>query len=105
MRAGQLRQRITIQSKTTSQNGAGEPVETWATFHACWAKVSPLKGREYLEAATQQQAISHRVEIRHKDGITPEMQVLFGSRVLVVESVQNVDERGINDLLMCREML
>lgn len=106
MRAGQLRHRVIIQHKTITRNDGGEPIETWANLVTVWGSVEPLRGREYLEAQTQQQAISHRIRIRHpRQSVTPEMRVKFGTRVFEIESALNTGERNIDMTLMCREMI
>lgn len=105
MRAGRLRHRITIQQKSVSQDAYGEEDATWSTYLQTWASVEPLEGREYMEGRAQAQAVSHRVLMRHRDGVTAEMRVLHGSRVLQIESVLNTRERDEELELMCREMV
>lgn len=106
MRAGKLRHRIVIQQKSQTQAAGGQPVETWSTLVTAWANVEPLRGREYLEAQTQQQAVSHRITLRHpRQTVTPEMRVKFGTRVFEIESALNIEERDITLALMCREMV
>lgn len=105
MRSGPLRHRIRIQNKTVTQNEYGEEEATWNTFVRAWASVEPLLGRQYLEARAQAQSVSHKVRMRYRDGVTPEMRVLFKGRVFDIESVLNVQERGEELVLMCREMV
>ena len=108
MRAGRLRHRINLQSKTQAQNSHGEPVETWKTDATVWASIKPLTGREFENARIQAQDVSHEVEIRYRDSITPEMRVSFTdrravARVLDIESVIEPMTLGDRLLLMCRE--
>lgn len=105
MQAGRLRHKITIQSKSVTPNAYGEEVITWGTFVECWAEISPLLGREYLAAAQVQAEITHRVRIRHRDGVYPTMRVLFGSRAFDILSVQQVEERQREIVLMARELI
>jgi SPP1 family predicted phage head-tail adaptor len=103
MLAGKLRHSITIQSKSVSRDEYGEEEITWGTYHTCWAAISPLLGREFLEAQQMQARVTHRVTIRYKAGVLPEMRVLFGSRVFAIESVLTVNEIHYEMVLMCRE--
>ncbi len=104
MNAGRLRHRIRIQTPTAARNGYGEQIITWTTLATVWAAVEPLRGRELYDAEQVQAEISHRVRIRPYPGVTPQMRVLFDSRVLMIETVINVEERGRDMQLMCREM-
>lgn len=106
MQAGRLRHRITIQYKSaTTQNTAGEEVVTWAKYVDAWASIKPLRGQEYLQARQTQANVDHRIELRYQAGITPEMRVVFGSRIFSIESVLNVDERDFLLQLMCGEQI
>lgn len=105
MRAGRLRHRITIEEKTVTQDAFGEPDATWSTYVKAWARVTPLTGREYMEAQAQSQSVSHEVRMRHRDGVTPEMRMVHGGRVFDIEAVLNEEERDRELILMCREMV
>lgn len=60
MRAGSLRERVTIQAATTVQDAYGEPIETWAnlaTNPTVWANVgSRASGERFISGAEQVQA-------------------------------------------------
>lgn len=105
MRAGALRHRIAIEEKSVAQNEFGEEEATWNTFVDAWASIRPLTGREFLESRAQGQEISHEVRLRHRDGVTPEMRVSFDGRVFDIEAAMNVEERGKELVLMCKELV
>lgn len=46
MRAGHLRDRVTLQKHTQTQDARGEVLTTWADSSAFWAHVVPLRGSE-----------------------------------------------------------
>lgn len=73
MRAGTLRERVTIQAATVSQDAYGEPIETWSnigTNPTVWANVgSRASGERFISGAEQVQAsVSHTVRIRYRAG-------------------------------------
>jgi SPP1 family predicted phage head-tail adaptor len=110
MRAGKLRKRVVIQSKTPAQAADGQPVYTWGTYATVWASIEPATGREYLESTTQAQAVMHKVTIRYRDGITPEMRLAFtdresSTRYFDIEAVLEPEIYGKELQLMCREMV
>ena len=73
MRAGFLRHRLALKTKTVSRDTFGEEDVTWTTSATVWGSVEPLRGREYMEARQGQADVSHRVVIRYE----PELTVLF----------------------------
>jgi SPP1 family predicted phage head-tail adaptor len=105
MRAGQLRQRITIQSKTPNRDTFGQEVITWTDFATVWAAVEPLRGREFLDARMVTAEVTTKIRIRQRDGISPEMRVVFGSINYDVLAVIHVEEREREIHLMCQEII
>ena len=105
MRVGKLRQRVTIQDKSVSQNSYGEEVITWTDFAKVWASVEPLRGREFLEGKQITAEVSTRIRIRYRSGILPEMRVEFGSIVYDIHAIIPVEERDREIHLMCQEIL
>lgn len=105
MRAGDLRNRITIQSKTVVQNTFGEEVITWIDFATVWAAIEPLRGREFLDAEMSTSEITTKIIIRQRDGISPEMRVLHGSTIYNIRAVIPVETRKREIQLMCQEYI
>ena len=102
MRAGKLDRLITIQAPGTTQNEIGEVVEAWTTFAQVWAYVSDISGREYVESGATQNEAQTKVQIRHIDGVVPNMRVTLGSDVYNIESVLGQDRVSL--LLMCKRL-
>jgi SPP1 family predicted phage head-tail adaptor len=103
MRAGQLRQRVTIEQKTATQDANGEETITWATWATVYAAVEPLRGEEYLAARTQQASVDTRIRLRYRDGVTTDtMRAVHDSNVYDIEAVLHIQERNRETHLMCR---
>lgn len=105
MRAGRLRNRITIQEKTVTQNTYGEEVIVWSDVDTVWGSIEPMRGREFVEFQREGAEVTTRIVIRHLSGVVPEMRATEGSHVYDILSVINRDERDIQMELMCREVL
>lgn len=107
MRAGRLRQRVTIQQKSVTQNTYGEEVITWVAYHTAWAAVEPVRGREFYEQAMAGADVTARIVLRWPGAldITPDMRAVHGSRIYDIESVIRVEERRREVQLMCREVV
>lgn len=110
MRAGTLRNRVVLQSRTETQGSTGEVTWTWADVDEVWAAIEPISGREYFAAQQVQSSTDTRIRIRYRHGVTSKMRVKYeepGSpmytRYYEIESVINVREGRRELHLMCRE--
>jgi len=99
--AGKFDQRVTIQSKVVTRNSIGDEVVTWGAVAEAWARVEPLRGREWFAAAQEQSAVEYRVTVRYRAGITRDMRVMWRGEPLDVVSVIDVNARRENLELMC----
>jgi len=101
--AGALRHRVSLQQSTLTADGGGGATLAWTTVATVWAAIQPLKGRERQRAEQIESPLTHRVTIRHRDGVTAAMRVLFGARVFNIRAVINPDERDRRLDLLCEE--
>lgn len=102
LNAGELDQRITLQSPSASVDALGQRVETWSTVATVWAKATPLRGREFFAAGAMQSEAVVRFAIRYRAGLTGAMRVLWRSvpHALVAEPM-DVDGQKVALELMC----
>lgn len=103
MKAGKLRHRIKLQSRTQASDGGGGFTDTWADFATVWAAVEPLTGNERFEAQQLEGELSHRVTLRHRSDVTTEIRAVHQSRVLEIRAVIRPEERNAQLLLLCSE--
>jgi len=103
MRAGTLRHRIIIQSRTETRDDYGGTTPTWAAHQACWASVEPLRGKEKVNAEAIGANMSHKVRTRYVSAVEPEMRILWGTRVLEIIDVANLMEGDKVLEMMCKE--
>lgn len=106
MRAGDLRERVTIQDKSVVQDGYGAEVISWTTVGTFWAAVEPLAGREFLEGRQMTAEVTTRIRIRRQDAtveIRPEMQAVYRGRTFEIVAVLELKERRREMHLMCTE--
>jgi SPP1 family predicted phage head-tail adaptor len=107
VRAGQLRHRVKIQSKSITKNGFGEDVVTWNDVGTYWCKISPKSGREFTENRSEQAEVTHVLELRDIGTITNVMRAYWPteSKTYDILAVIKPDERNIFYRLQCREVL
>jgi SPP1 family predicted phage head-tail adaptor len=104
IRAGDLRERITIEQRSAGVDALGQPLTTWATVATVWAKAEPLRGREFFAAGQLQGELSVKFTIRHRADVAETMRVLWrGQAHEIVAPPINVD--GARDALelMCMQ--
>lgn len=89
--AGQLTERIVIQSPTDSQNEVGEATLTFATFATVWADVRSMSGREAERYGQVVGLAGHMVTIRELPGLTTGMRIIYRNRTLEIGSINEFD--------------
>jgi len=80
-----LRNRITIQSLTTTASGGGTFIETWSTVATVWANVQG-KAKEETRFDKIQQMDEYTIRMRKRD-ITNANRLVYKDEVLEIESV------------------
>lgn len=107
MRAGRMRARVTIQSRTITQDALGQAVESWSTVATVAADVRMAGGSErFVSGGDQEQAaIDYVVRMRYRSDVTPLMRLVWGSRTLDIESAVDPDGRGRELVCRCIERL
>jgi SPP1 family predicted phage head-tail adaptor len=105
LRAGDLRERVSIQSEMITPDGGGGTIKTWTTDATVWARVEPLdtKGWRAVEEtiAGQLEPQSHyRVTIRHRSGVTSAHRLAWGSTALSIQSASMTEDRAAI-VMMC----
>ncbi len=103
VKAGALRHRVTLQTVGETPDGGGGFTAAWTDGATVWAAIEPLRGRERLHAQQLETPVTHRVTIRHRDGVTAKMRIKFGTRILNIRAVVNPSERNRTLELLCEE--
>lgn len=103
LRAGQLRHKVRIYSRTVTRDVMGGTTES--LLHRAWtyAAIEPLSGAERMTAQQLESGITHRVRMRPVDGITPRDCIVHGSRTLEIVDIVDVDSRNRELELTCKE--
>lgn len=105
MRAGELRNRVTIQQATETQSDSGAVGQTWANVATVWASYKELSGREWFAAQQVNAEVSGEFGIRYRAGIVPKMRILFGTRVFNIEAVMDPASRRRELQLLVSEVI
>lgn len=105
MHVGRMNRRITIQyADGWDVDDEGNAVPKWENFATVWANIRPLRGREYFEAAAANAETTVKMIIRYRDGVTPNMQVIYNGEIYRIQAVIDVYEGRKQLELMCRKV-
>lgn len=66
IRPGDLRSRITLQTRGTSQDNTGQQVNTWTDTAIVWAAIEEAGTKELLAAQAFNTSVTHTVTIRYQ---------------------------------------
>ena len=100
MDPGKLNKRITFQLQDLDLED-----EDWKDIATTWASINPISGKEYYSAETINSDLTHKIRLRYRKGITPDMRILYNGRIFYIVSVINEFERNSILQLMCRELI
>ena len=98
-----MRDRVTVEAMTESQDAMGEVAQTWAALETVWADVQPRTGREFYTADKVHEDITHLVTIRHHATVDSSMRLKVDGRTLNIGTVLNMDGKRVRTQLLCTE--
>ena len=100
LKAGDLDQRVTLQSRSVVKDAMGQDTITWVPEATVWAQVQAVRGREFFAAAQVQQEQTIKVRIRWRTGVSPTWRLVWQGRNHDITGIIPV---GRNDMLeiMC----
>lgn len=100
---GRLDRRLTLQSMSRTADGAGGASVAWSLVAEVWGAVTGVSGAERMDAEGLKGQVTHQVRIRHRDGVSPGMRFLFGTRELDIRAVIEIGGRRRFLKCMCEE--
>jgi SPP1 family predicted phage head-tail adaptor len=111
MRAGPMRQRVTIENLIETADGYGQMIQSWTSAGTFWAKIQHLTGREAVNARQVKAETTHMVQLRYigklwpTGEIPPSSRMSFKGRYFNILWVPNVDERNREYRILVQELV
>lgn len=102
MQPGLLRERVDIQRAAETRNALGEVTQTWSTYASRYAAVMTLRSREALNAQQAGLSVTHKVKLRHVEGLKSSDRLVWRGRTLEIVSVLEYEQFTVHELL-CEE--
>jgi SPP1 family predicted phage head-tail adaptor len=107
MNAGAMREQVQLQSRTTTQDSAGEPLGTWNVFSTVRAEVVRTPGRSMWDQGSSERngRVPTMFRLRWQDGVLPEMRLICRSRVYRIMSAIDTSGRREELVVTCEELV
>jgi SPP1 family predicted phage head-tail adaptor len=93
LRAGTLRDRITLMASARTTDARWGTAEGWTEYATAWANVTPTDGTEFFTDKGVQTAVTHLVRMRYRPDVKATDQILYGNLTLDILSVIDPDGR------------
>ena len=87
MKAGLLRNRITIQQKVNGKDALGQTVDQWVDVCTVRAEIRDVSGKEYQNSQAEQVQTDCKILIRYRKDITADMRVLCNGTYYDIKAV------------------
>lgn len=98
------RHRITVEARTDTPDDYGGESGAWAEVCTIWAKVTPNNGGEQFASGEVAEVGTLTVETWYRTDINAKCRILYGDRVLQIESVTNDEEQNRKLIISCKEV-
>lgn len=102
---GGRRHRVLIQEAKETRTDKGSVSVQWLTVWKRWAEITAVSGSEVYAGRTLHAETSHLVVFNFVKGLTVKHRVLFGGRVLDIQAINDIEERGKFHELQCTEII
>jgi SPP1 family predicted phage head-tail adaptor len=108
IRAGDLREAVTVQVATEQTNDYGEATLTWSDFATRRAAIRGLRVDEVMSAQGPYTVATHEVEFRYVPGLQAGMRLIWRSRTPartldVIQITEDTSREG--QRLVCKEQV
>lgn len=105
MTAGRMRNRASFQTPPVNQDSAGGRAGPWNTVITLWARVRPLRGSRYFEAAKYTHEVDTEITIRFNSQVKEDHRiVLDDGRIFKITSIIRVENIKKEMTIMAKEM-
>jgi SPP1 family predicted phage head-tail adaptor len=90
---GARSRRFVLELPLESPDGFGGVIRTYAAGPQLWGAIEMVKGEERMRAGRPEQAVTHRVTVRYREGVTSAMRLARGLRRFAIRSAADPDGR------------
>jgi SPP1 family predicted phage head-tail adaptor len=91
---GSLRTELALEAATPVADGLGGFTQSWAETGTVFARIEPVSAAARPGADRMLETLTHRVTLRHREGVASAMRFRKGERIFVIVTVHDPDESG-----------
>tara|TARA_R110002020_G_scaffold18931_2_gene65436 strand:+ start:2652 stop:2987 length:336 start_codon:yes stop_codon:yes gene_type:complete len=102
---GRLNARLSLEAPEVLSDGQGGVGEGWTEVAALWGRIEPLRASPDESAGAAVAVVSHRVTIRHREGVQHGMRFVHRGRSLVIRAVRDPNESRRYLVCDCEEVM
>ncbi|MBC7279845.1 phage head closure protein [Hoeflea sp.] len=102
---GRLNARLSLETPEQAPDGQGGVSEGWTPVASLWGRIEPLRASPDEVAGAAVAVVSHRVTIRHREGVEHAMRFVHRGRGLVIRAVRDPDETRRYLVCDCEEVM
>lgn len=99
LKAGDLDQRVTLQSRSVVKDANGQDVITWVPEASVWAQVQAVRGREFFAAAQVQQEQTVKVRIRYRTDVLLSWRLVWQGRNHDITGIVPVGRKDMLEIM------
>lgn len=104
LNAGKLNRRIAVQALTVTRDAAGGFSESFATAATRWGSIEPMRGSEFDSGNRVAGDVTHKITLRHYEGLTPKFRLQHDSRTFNIVEVLNPNEANTATVILAKEV-
>lgn len=101
MKSAALRNLVTFERRSATENDFGEQTDVWTEITRDWASIEPISGREFFAAQQTQSDITTRIICRYSSALAA---VTAKDRIVYNSTVYDIRHPPINKEMRNREL-
>lgn len=103
--ATRSRHQIYVQHRVQVQDTEGGFRDGWANTTAApiWAEITPIQARQRLQYKTVGVDATHLVRMDGLISVTEQNRIVYGTRTFEVLTVEDLQERAVEQVITCLE--
>ena len=87
MYAGQLKNKVTLQTLTETVDPIGQPINTWVDVATVWADIRYLSGLESIKSDADVSIAKVSIRVRYRADIKPSMRAVCDGVIYQIKAV------------------
>ena len=104
IRAGELREQVTLQAPTQTRGTYGGATITYVTVATVWARKREPVGRNYYAAMQERNEVPVEWQIRWRRDVKSTWRVVYGNQTYEINQAQDPDGHRNELVLYCKEI-